>query len=130
MSGPFLDRIDLFVHANPPAARQRKEKNESASTSELREGVMNARKAQSERFKNEEIEYNSQMTPRHMEKYCRLDSAGEDLLDSACEALKLSSRACSRILKTARTIADIEGSDQIRTSHLAEAVAYKENGLR
>ncbi len=130
ISGPFLDRIDLFVHVNPPVARQRKERIGGASTAELREGVMNARKVQSERFKDKDIEYNSQMTPHHMEKYCRLDNEGEELLDRACDALKLSSRACSRILKTARTIADIEGSNRIKTAHLAEAIAYKENGLR
>ncbi len=130
LSGPFLDRIDLFVCVNPAQRRGEREEKEEVSSAQLREGVMRAREIQNERFREEKINYNSQMTQRHLKKYCRLDVETEFLLNQACESLRLSRRGCSRILRVARTIADIEGADDIDFGHLAEAVAYKEIKIR
>ena len=96
------------------------------STSDLRRGVLRARKAQDRRFKKEDIFYNSQMQQRHIKKYCVLSREGERLLNEAYRVMKLSIRGCCRILRVARTIADIEGAENIEERHLAEAITYKE----
>ena len=127
LSGPFLDRIDLFVRVNSPERGEEYGKERRISSAELREGVSRAREAQDRRFRDEKIHYNSQMTQHHLEKYCRLDDETEHLLKDACETLKLSRRACSRILRVARTIADLEGAEDIGYEHLAEAVTYRKN---
>lgn len=133
LSGPFLDRIDLFV----PVCRPEnisffggKGSGAGLSTAQLKEGVMRARSAQKKRFEGEHISYNSQMNPGHLRKFCRLGEASEALLAEAARNLSLSMRSCHRILRTARTIADLEGKDRIEEQHIAEAIRYKEEGSR
>lgn len=125
LSGPFLDRIDLFIHVNSPVGRILPGEKSEISSEQLKKGVLRARRAQKERFRTEKIRYNSQMSSRHLEKYCRLDRESERLLEEAYEKLRMSSRSCSRVLRVARTIADIEDSEEIRFRHLAEAITYK-----
>ena len=125
LSGPFLDRIDLFIHVNSPGGRILPGEKSEISSEQLKKGVLRARRAQKERFRTEKIRYNSQMSSRHLEKYCRLDRESERLLEEAYEKLRMSSRSCSRVLRVARTIADIEDSEEIRFRHLAEAITYK-----
>ena len=133
LSGPFLDRIDLFVHVNsqiPDDFRKTAERRTSGggalSTEELREGVLRAREAQDKRFEKEDIFYNSQMQQRHIKKYCVLSQTCENLLNEAYRVMKLSLRGCYRILRVARTIADVDGAENIEEKHLAEAITYKE----
>ena len=133
LSGPFLDRIDLFVYVNSVIydgfeieAEDQARHERVLSTSDLRRGVLRARKAQDRRFKKEDIFYNSQMQQRHIKKYCALSREGERLLNEAYRVMKLSIRGCCRILRVARTIADIEGAENIEERHLAEAITYKE----
>ena len=83
------------------------------------------RERQCERLRGEDIFSNAQMSPRHIRKYCRIDAEGERLLESAMTRLGLSARAYDRILKVSRTIADLDGSEAIRPTHVAEAVGYR-----
>ncbi len=134
LSGPFLDRIDLFVPVRRPDRISFFEDDGNRtgmSTAQLREGVIRARSAQERRFDREPISYNSQMTPGQLKKFCRLSEASEKLLAEAVRSLALSVRSGHRILRTARTIADLEGKDRIEERHIAEAIRYKkEDGKR
>ncbi len=126
LSGPFLDRIDLFVHVNSPESIKFFKTGANKSTQELREGVLRAREIQKKRYEYENISYNSQMEQSHIKKYCGLDEVSENLLEQAYKRYSLSIRSSMRILKVARTVADIEGSRDVKPMHIAEAVAYKE----
>ncbi len=125
ISGPILDRIDL--HIEVPAVRykdlQSTQPVENSAT--IRERVIQARKLQLDRFAKESIYSNSLMKPRHIKKYCHLDGKGQKLLEHAIEQLGLSARAYHRILKVARTIADLAGEGAIAPHHLLEAVQYR-----
>ena len=88
LSGPFLDRIDLFIHVNSPVGRILPGEKSEISSEQLKKGVLRARRAQKERFRTEKIRYNSQMSSRHLEKYCRLDRESERLLEEAYEKLR------------------------------------------
>jgi magnesium chelatase family protein len=128
ISGPLLDRID--IHIDVPAVRFKELTGNSSgpepeSSVEIRERVARARVRQRERFKNEGIFANAQMSPRLIRRYCRIDAESERMLESAMARLGLSARAFDRILKVSRTIADLEGEDEIRGSHVAEAVGYR-----
>lgn len=125
LSGPILDRIDMTVNITVPEFDEISRRGRGVSSSELREGVVNARAMQQERYKNEKIRYNSQMRSEHIGKYCRLDSVAEELLNSAFSRMNLSLRSWDKILKVARTIADIEESSDISSAHIAEAISYK-----
>ena len=133
LSGPFLDRIDLFVTVRRPEKVPLfggcAEEN-CLSSAQLLEGVMLARGMQKNRFRTESVSYNSQMTADHLRRFCRLGEASENLLQEAAGRLHLSVRSCHRILRTARTIADLDGKDRIGELHIAEAIRYKEHGLR
>jgi magnesium chelatase family protein len=122
----LLDRID--IHIEVPAI----EMNELTSTAEgeasaaIRDRVRRARLVQQKRFAREGlIRNNGQMTTRLLKKHCRLDSEGIELIRRAVTNLNLSARAYDRILKVARTIADLAGADQITAEHLGEAVQYR-----
>ncbi len=126
LSGPLLDRIDLHVEMTEVEYSEimdRAEKGESSSV--IRARINEARRVQRERFKEEHIYCNAQMNNRMVEKYCVLDFQAEQLLKNAFAALSLSARAYHRILKVARTIADIDKSENIRAEHIAEAVQYR-----
>ncbi len=127
ISGPILDRIDL--HINVPAVEAEKiigmvEKGESSVV--VRERVMKARKIQNERFVKTGIFCNAQMKNKQVKEFCRLDSGGVRILRLSMEKFDLSARAYFRVLKVARTIADLEESTDILSVHLAEALQYRE----
>ena len=125
ISGPLLDRIDLHVEV-PAVSYQDLEGGRGSETSaQIRERVEQARRLQKERFADTGIFSNSQMTSAMMHTHCALGKAENELLKNAFEKLKLSARAHNRILKVARTIADLEGSEAIKSAHLAEAIQYR-----
>jgi len=127
ISGPLLDRID--IHIDVPAVKFREltgdETSETDSSTVIRHRVMTARQRQLRRFKDEKIFANSAMTPRMIRAHCQIDAASERTLESAMSRLGLSARAYDRILKVSRTIADLEGTDRITSTHVSEAVGYR-----
>ncbi len=127
ISGPLLDRIDIHIEVNPIRYEDLENKNAPASQSsaEMKTRVCAARAIQEKRFKNEGIFTNSQMSAAQIEKYCVLGEAENALLKAAFEKLGLSARAYNRILKVARTIADLDGSETISKRHLSEAIQYR-----
>lgn len=126
VSGPLLDRIDLHVEVTPVSFSELSQKKENESSITIRERVMRARAIQTERFADiPGIYANAQMTTKQLRTYCVINPLGEALLKKSMEKLNLSARAYDRILKVSRTIADIEGSPDIRVEHLAEAIQYR-----
>jgi magnesium chelatase family protein len=125
ISGPLLDRIDL--HLEVPAVRYRElSQDRSGDTSEqIKKRINAARKVQQKRFENTDVRSNAGMTPRLQKQNCAVDADGHRLLEMVVDQLGFSARAYSRILKVARTIADLDESKAIRSSHLAEAVQYR-----
>jgi magnesium chelatase family protein len=126
ISGPLLDRIDLHVEVNPVAFDELSKKQEEESSLSIRERVVKARDIQSERYKNnEQIHSNAQLTPKLIKEYCKLNASGEAILKRAMEKLGFSARSYARILKVARTIADLEASNEVQAQHVAEAIQYR-----
>lgn len=126
ISGPLLDRIDIHIEVTPVPFDKLSEERKGESSIIIRERVTNARKLQTQRFEAcEYIHYNAQMGVKQIRKYCQLDSASLELLKTAMEQLNLSARAYDRILKVARTIADLETSEQITGTHISEAIQYR-----
>ncbi len=128
ISGPLLDRID--IHIDVPAVKYRELRAGEAteSSAEIRERVERAREAQQERFRESrgsKIFANAQMTPRLIRKHCRLDAACEQMLETAMNRMSLSARAHDRILKVARTIADLDAAPEIVPKHIGEAIQYR-----
>lgn len=125
VSGPLLDRIDIQIEV--PAVPYRELSSEySGERSEIiRQRVKEARQRQLKRFKEEGIFANGQMKTRHLKKYCRLKEEAHSILDTAIQKLNLSARAYTRILKVARTIADMEASEDILPHHISEAIQYR-----
>lgn len=125
ISGPLLDRIDL--HIEVPAVKYKELSQEAAgeSSAMIRERVVNARMLQRQRFTKSSIHCNAQMASRHIRKYCAIGEDSQGLLESAIDKLGLSARAYTRILKVARTIADLAGHESILSSHVAEAIQYR-----
>lgn len=125
ISGPILDRIDLCVHMNPVSFWEIKNDSCQESSFEMRKRVNAAVAIQRDRYKNENLNYNSQLQGRLIEKYCFLKKEEESFIKEIYEKLELSVRAYEKILKVARTIADLKGRNDITTEILAEAVNYK-----
>ena len=129
ISGPMLDRMDL--HVNVPSvefeAMRRREKAESSADVKAR--VNAARDVQKQRFSGTNITCNAQMTPAMVGEFCTLDAAGEKLLKGAFERLGLTARSHDRLLRVARTIADLDGSEKIEAHHLAEAIQYRNTDI-
>jgi len=126
ISGPLLDRIDLHVEVTPVNFSELSSERSSEKSEEIRERVIQARALQHERFKNKkEVYCNAQMSPQTVRNLCKIDAAGQTLLKQAMEKLGLSARAYDRILKVARTIADLAHSEEIALEHLAEAIHYR-----
>lgn len=125
ISGPLLDRID--IHINVPAVRvsELSAQESGEGSAEIRARVMAAREIQHQRFAGEHIYCNSQMPPRLIRKYCQLAPSSQQMLERAIMKLGLSARAYDRILKVSRTIADLEGVEQIADKQIAEAVQYR-----
>lgn len=126
ISGPLLDRIDLHVEVTPVPFSKLAEAQLSEKSHEIRQRVIQAREIQNERYaENESIYCNAQMGSKQLREICRIEKAGQDLLKTAMDRLGLSARAYDRILKVSRTIADLDGSENIETNHLAEAIQYR-----
>lgn len=125
LSGPLMDRIDLHIEVDGVSYKSLRDKVEEESSESIKERVSRAREIQLRRFKDTGIYTNSQMTSAMINKYCGLDKNCEDILEVAYEKLKLSARANSRILKVARTIADLDNSENILEKHLTEAIRYR-----
>ena len=126
ISGPLLDRIDIQVEITPVPFEALSKSTPSESSATIRERVVRARQIQEQRFANEPgIHCNAQMTPRLLQQYAALDAQGKSLLETAMDKLNLSARAYDRILKVARTIADLDNSPTIQAMHLAEAIGYR-----
>ena len=126
ISGPLLDRIDLQIEVTPLPFEKMADARPGEPSAVIRERVINARRIQEERYATEPGIYcNAQMNSRMLARYARPDEAGLALLKAAMTRLNLSARAYDRILKVARTIADLEGTEDIRPGHLAEAIGYR-----
>ena len=125
ISGPLLDRIDIHIDVPPVRYRELAGENGAEPSSEARARVNAARAIQTDRFLSLPIHCNAQITPPLLEEHCKPDRKGARLLERAIESFGLSARAYSRILKVARTIADMDKSETIRSEHLAEAIQYR-----
>ena len=125
ISGPLLDRMDLHIEVESANYKQLNSNEKVESSSEIQKRVNAARKLQVERYKKHKIYSNSELTPELIKKYCELDSKSQNLLDKAFSNLGLSARGYNKILKVARTIADLEGKEKIELSNVAEAIQYR-----
>jgi magnesium chelatase family protein len=126
ISGPLLDRIDLHVEVTPVNFNELTSDRPSEKSEVIRERVIAARQIQEARFGNKpELHANAQMSPQMVREICQINAAGQTLLKKAMEKLGLSARAYDRILKVARTIADLAGSEEIKLEHLAEAIHFR-----
>ncbi len=125
ISGPLLDRIDIKIEVDEVKYSELTDSAQAESSEQIRKRVNRTRKIQAERFKNDGIKINADMREKHIVKYCRLSAECEKILKSAYENLGLSPRARSRIIKVARTIADMDLYDEIQPQHLLEAVNYR-----
>lgn len=120
-----MDRMDLqvWIHSLPPEVLRKKTKGESSA--QIRKRVLKARERQEQRFQGSDIHCNSEMTNKQIERFCALDSECDELMNDLMSSMSLSMRAYYRIIKVARTIADIEGSEKIKSPHLMEAAGYR-----
>lgn len=126
VSGPLLDRIDIHIEVTPVSFGELSSGKAGESSKEIRGRVMRARQIQMDRYQGrKEIHCNAQMDSKMLKQLCVVDDAGHNLLRNAMSKLKLSARAYDRILKVARTIADLDNSSSIQTHHLAEAIQYR-----
>lgn len=145
VSGPLLDRIDLHVEVTPVDYEDLSSTMEQEGSSDIRKRVVKAREIQQKRFMertslgdlpqqvndvgmndfNQNVNANAEMQSRHLRRYCQLDKASGDLIKNAMNKLGLSARAYDRILKVARTIADLDGSEDVKAQHVAEAIQYR-----
>ncbi|MCB2194405.1 MAG: ATP-binding protein [Bacteroidetes bacterium] len=126
ISGPLLDRIDIHIEVVPVSYDELSEVKPAESSEHIRNRVIAAREIQSERYKDkDDIHCNAQMSSKQIREHCEIDNAGKTLLKKAMEKLGLSARAYDRILKVSRTIADLEGTKNIQSYHLAEAIQYR-----
>jgi len=125
ISGPLLDRIDL--HLEVPAVKYKELGTETSGepSAVIRNRVRSARRIQAERLGPEGLLANSQMQNKHLRRFCQLDEAGQTLLETAMRKLGLSARAYTRIIKLARTIADLDEAGQVQARHVSEAIAYR-----
>lgn len=126
ISGPLFDRIDLHVFIEPVPIEELSRDSRGETSEEIRKRVVRARAVQKERFADKpEIHTNSQMNSRMLRRYCQLDAETTQVLTKAINKFQMSARAYDRILRVARTIADLEGSKEIKKEHIAEAISYR-----
>ncbi len=125
ISGPLLDRIDIQIEVSAVKYQKLEDDVMPESSASIKERVNKARKIQQERYKNNGIYSNAELTPKFVNKYCKLDKESKQIMQTAFEKLGLSARAHGRILKVARTIADLEEKENIDSTHIAEAIQYR-----
>ena len=125
ISGPLMDRIDIHIEVPAVKYRDLSDRTDSESSASIAARVESSRSLQLQRFKGLRIHSNSQMTPRLIRKHCELDAPCNRLLEMVTDRLGLSARSYNRILKIARTIADLENSGNIGEQHLSEAIQYR-----
>lgn len=125
ISGPLLDRIDIQIEVSPVKYNNLQSSKKSESSEDIKERVDNARNIQIKRYKQSNIFSNSELTPNLIEQFCKIDEKSEKILQTAFERLGLSARAYTRILKVARTIADLDKAASIESKHIAEAIQYR-----
>ncbi len=125
ISAPLLDRIDIQVEVPKVEFKDMVSKNEGESSAEVRERVMKARERQLQRFKGKKIYCNAQMGNKEVKQFCSICEEGKELLEMAVNCLGFSARAYTRVLKVARTIADLECEEKITPVHISEAIQYR-----
>lgn len=125
ISGPLLDRIDIQIEVTPVKYQKLDSSEKIENSIEIKERVDLARKIQQKRYEKDAIYTNSQLSPKLIEQYCKLNNESKKILELAFHRLSLSARAYGRILKVARTIADLEQKENIGTEHVAEAIQYR-----
>jgi magnesium chelatase family protein len=125
ISQPLLDRFDICIEALQMNYKDLQVQEKQESSEEIRHRVAQARRIQLERYQDQNIYFNSQLSPRTIKKYCKLDAKEQSLLEEAFNKMNLSARAYHRIIKVARTIADLDQSERITTKHISEAICYR-----
>lgn len=125
ISGPLLDRIDIHIEVQPIDYDRLSGKEKGESSKTIRERVNRARAVQNKRFEGTDISCNAKMSPRATREYCILSEDAEKMLKNSFEAMGLSARAYDKILRIARTVADLDGSELIELPHIAEAIQYR-----
>ncbi len=125
ISQPLLDRFDICIEALSMNYKELQLQEKEEASKEIRNRVSIARQLQMERYKGQNIYFNSQLTPRTIKKYCKLERKEQALLEAAFHKMNLSARAYHRILKVARTIADLDQSEKILSKHISEAICYR-----
>jgi magnesium chelatase family protein len=123
--GPLVDRIDIYMEVPAVQYKDFSSKENGRSSADILEQVNKARAIQTNRFERMKIHTNARMSSRHLRKFCVVDDESEVLLEKAIEKMGLSARAHARILKIARTIADLGGCNDIQSDHVAEATQYR-----
>ena len=130
LSGPLLDRIDIIINVPRLSTEELTSiKTESETSKQIRERVVNARKIQAKRYANEDILTNSELNAEQIKKYCILDEKSMEILKMAVQKYQLSGRKYNRVIKIARTIADLSGSENIKSEHLTQALQYRGEGF-
>ena len=129
VSGPLLDRIDMHIEVPSVEYEAMRRKEQPESSAEVRKRVNAAREVQKRRFEGTSVTCNAYMTPVMIGQYCQLDAAGERVMQGAFDRLGLTGRSHDRILRMARTIADLDGAENIQVQHLAEAIQYRSSDL-
>ena len=125
ISGPLLDRIDIHIEVAPVKYSKLQADNNEETSEQIKQRVNEARQIQRDRYKEYSLFSNSELTPKLIERYCKLDDRGQKILQNAFEKLGLSARAYGRILKVSRTIADLDKKENIEVKHIAEAIQYR-----
>jgi magnesium chelatase family protein len=127
LSGPLLDRIDLFVRAEQMDYKEMVTKQKNESSAQIRERVIRVHEIQKERYQGSRYRFNSALSGKDIEKYCVLDVHTTKLMEEIYQKMHLGARSYHKILKVARTIADMEESEHIHEDHLLEAVNYRQH---